>query len=127
MLRSNVLLPQPLPPMMINTSPRLTVKLRSRIKTTEPYPRERLRTVIFASAAISFGLSLFISHSDYVKDHGQGAASRDDKNDARDHGRGGRLADGRGTGAALHAAQTPRKGDQHTINHALKDTADQRG
>ena len=36
MLRSNVLLPQPLPPMMINTSPRLTVKLRSRIKTKEP-------------------------------------------------------------------------------------------
>ena len=31
MWRSRVLLPQPLPPMMIKMSPRLTVKLRSRI------------------------------------------------------------------------------------------------
>ena len=34
--RSNVLLPQPLPPMMMKTSPRFTVKLRSRISTKLP-------------------------------------------------------------------------------------------
>ena len=84
-----------------------------------------MRTVIFASASISVELSLFISHSDDVKDHGQGAASRDDKHDARHHSRSRCLANRRSTAAALHAAQTPGKGDEDAVNHAFKDAAEQ--
>ena len=51
--RSKVLLPQPLPPMMTNTSPWRIMKLRSRMITKLPYAIVRLRTVMCACESVA--------------------------------------------------------------------------
>src|SRR6058998_827335 len=51
---SNVLLPEPLPPMMMNTSPWLMVKFKSRINTKLPYAIVRLLTVMWALPLLPF-------------------------------------------------------------------------
>ncbi len=56
--RKSVLLPQPLPPMMMNTSPRRTVNVRSRISTKLPYAMVRSRTVMWAFGSVGGPCSL---------------------------------------------------------------------
>ena len=53
MCLSSVLLPLPLPPMMMKMSPRLTVKLRSRMSTKLPKAIVRSRTVICGLASLA--------------------------------------------------------------------------
>src|SRR5512142_1705986 len=95
-----VLLPQPLPPMMMKTSPRLMVKVRSRMRTKSPYAMVRSWTLMWASfsvmvassrptepVALPFAASG--SYSQHVAQHGDHRGGDDDPHNGGDHrGRG---------------------------------------
>src|SRR6185369_5819875 len=138
MCLSSVLLPEPLPPMITNTSPRRTVKLRSCISTKLPYAIVRSRTVMRASGA-NFGAgdslppfpfgALFdataTSDSENVEHDGEDSTRSDDRDDARHHRGRRRLADRGGAVPRLHAAKAPRDRDQDAVNGRLEDATNE--
>src|SRR5688572_22338177 len=98
MCLSSVLLPHPLPPMITNTSPRFTVKLRSFITTKSPKAIVRSFTMICGSpiAGATCALPLDVpaagSDADDIEHHCEDSAGRDDGDDAADDGSRRRLA-----------------------------------
>ena len=59
-----------------------------------------------------------------VENDGEDAAGDDNGDDPGDHGGCRRIADGGGAVAALHAPQTAGKRDQHAVDRALEDAAE---
>src|SRR3954462_13285613 len=97
MCRMSVLFPQPLAPMMMKTSPRRTVKLRSCITTKSPNAIVKSLTVMLASGSTAGALPLacfnpiaaaaaaaFASDTEDIKHHGEYAACGNDGDDAAD-------------------------------------------
>src|SRR5574341_1414534 len=124
--RNNVLLPQPLPPMMMKTSPCLTVNVRSRISTKLPYAIVRLRTAMCASLpAATCSRSPDMSNPQNVEEHREEAAGADDEDDAGDHRVGRRVTDRGRAGTGLHTAQASGDRDQHAVHRCFEHAAEQ--
>src|SRR5512135_2341058 len=110
MLRKTVLLPPPLPPMIMNMSPLLMVKVRSCRITLLPYATVRSCTTICGSAfSISTPYSSDIQH---IANNGYHRHRHNDADYACHHRRGCCFTDSRSTSSGLDPAETARKGHE---------------
>ena len=113
MFLSRLDLPQPEPPRMTNTSPRLTEKLRFCSTILLPYPTVRSFTSIMFSA-VAVGLVVMASEPGFVGDVGEQTIYFNNQYQAGDNRTGCRQADGCGTGTGLHTPQTTYASDDET-------------
>src|SRR5580704_15875793 len=79
MCLSNVLWPQPEPPRMTNTSPRLTVKFTLCMRTLPSYPAVKSWTTMMGSAGIDLTLNV-----EQIVDERKDAVDDDQQDNARD-------------------------------------------
>ena len=125
-----MLLPQPLPPMMMKTSPRLTreVEVAHEHEAAEGHGEVAHGDVrAFGAGRSQLPCRVAILRSPGCRNHGEEAAGDDDADDAGDHRRGRGVADRRGAAAALHAAQAAGERDQHAVHRRLEHAADEIG
>src|SRR5690606_39080350 len=118
MCLSNVLLPQPLPPMMTKISPRLIAKLRSRWITRSLCCNVTSRTSICTSddAVAAAG-----SDAEFVIEDIQRRVGDNEIDNGVDHCASGGLADGGGTTPALQPGLAPGGADEQSENNTLDE------
>src|SRR4029453_4586080 len=124
MWRSKVLLPQPLPPIMMNTSPRLTCALMSHMTTNEPNAIVRSRiSILMSREAVMRG---WAPNSKGAAGDGEQTGFGDDQRDTGDDGGCGGNADGGGVRAALHPAQAAGQCDDAAEKEAFENAQQER-